>query len=91
MTHAERNKLKKYFAEMSSEQLENKFWDTLYHDVLGSQAELMEEAGYEPIDVQERRKIEKDADESTDLMQAELAKRGIDVWARHTEETEKNK
>lgn len=86
MTHSERNKLKKYFAEMSSEQLENKYWDILLHDVLGSQAERMEEAGYEPIDVLERRSFEKDARKAADLMEAELAKRGIDVWTKSFEE-----
>lgn len=80
MKKSECNKLIKEYSAWTDEQLENKYWDLLYNDVLGSQAEAMEEAGWEDVDVRERREYEDWADEATEIISAILLERGIDVW-----------
>lgn len=52
------NKIVKENSALSDEELLNKYFDLVYHDVLGSQAERMEEAGWEESDVKERREYE---------------------------------
>ena len=55
MKKSERNKLIKEYSAWTDKQFENEYWNLLYNDVLGSQAEAMAEAGREDIDVRERR------------------------------------
>ena len=43
---SEVNRIIKENAVLSNEDLLNKYFDLVYHDVLGSQAEQMEEAGW---------------------------------------------
>ena len=52
---SEINQIIKENAALSNEALINKYFDIVYHDVLGSQAEQMEEAGWNESDVKERR------------------------------------
>ena len=80
MKKSERNKLIKKYSTWTDEQLENEYWNLLYNDVLGSQAEAMAEAGWEDIDVRERREYEDWADIVTDIISSILLSRGIDVW-----------
>lgn len=86
MKKSERNKWIKEYSAWTDEQLENKYWDLLYNDVLGSQSEAMEEAGWEDIDVRERREYEDWADEVTNIIQSILLSRGIDVWRDYQKE-----
>ena len=51
---SEVNRIIKENAALSNEDLLNKYFDIVYHDVLGSQAEQMEEAGWDESDVKER-------------------------------------
>lgn len=86
MKKSECNKLIKEYSTWTDEQLENKYWNLLYNDVLGSQAEAMAEAGWEDIDVRERREYEDWADKVTDIINSILLSRGIDVWRDYQRE-----
>lgn len=78
---SEINRIVKENAALSDEDLLNKYFDIVYDDVLGSQAERMEEAGYEESDVQERREYEHYMDCYTDILASMLQERGIDPWS----------
>ena len=52
------NRIIKENSVLSNDWLLKKYFDVLFNDVLGSQAEWMEEAGWEEIDVRERRMYE---------------------------------
>lgn len=77
---SEINRIIKENAALSDEDLLNKYFDLVYNDVLGSQAERMEEAGYEESDVRERREYEHYMDCYTDVLAGMLQERGIDPW-----------
>lgn len=51
---SEINQIVKENSDLSNEELIKKYFDIVYQDVLGSQADRMEEAGWEEIDVRER-------------------------------------
>lgn len=57
---------------------ENSF--LVYHDVLGSQAARMEDAGWDESDVKERREYEEYMDCYTGVLDGMLQERGIDPW-----------
>ena len=65
---------------LSNTDLLNKYYDLVYHDVLGSQAEQMEEAGWDESDVKERREYEHYMNCYTDILAGMLQERGIDPW-----------
>ena len=65
---------------LSNTDLLNKYYDLVYHDVLGSQAEQMEEAGWDESDVKERREYEHYMDCYTDILAGMLQERGVDPW-----------
>ena len=67
-------------AVLSNENLLNKYFDIVYNDVLGSQAEQMEEAGWNESDVKERREYEHYMNCYTDILAGILQERGIDPW-----------
>ena len=90
MKKSERNKLIKKYSTWTDEQLEKEYWNLLYNDVLGSQAEAMEEAGWEDIDVREQREYEDWADEVTNIIEGILLSRGIDVWRDYQKEDNNN-
>ena len=79
MRVGERNKILQKVAYMNDEQLEQEYYDSVYR-TLGSQAEIMEERGYEEIDIKERRAYEKYQDEYADLLQVICTQRGIKLW-----------
>ena len=83
---SEINQIIKENIALSNEDLLNKYFDLVYHDVLGSQAEQMEEAGWEESDIQERRKYERYMDCYTDILAGMLQERGIDPWRDYAEE-----
>ena len=55
---SEINQIIKDNTALSNEDLLNKYFELVYHDVLGSQAEQMYEAGWNESDVKERREYE---------------------------------
>ena len=77
---SEINQIIKENSALSNENLLNKYFDIIYHDVLGSQAEQMEEAGWDESDVKERRDYEHYMDCYTDILERMLQERGIDPW-----------
>ena len=88
---SEVNRIIKENSVLSNEDLLNKYFDIVYNDVLGSQAELMEEAGWEEIDVRERREHENYMYCYADILEGILHERGVDPWKNFIEETkEKN-
>ena len=77
---SEVNRIIKENSALSNEDLLNKYFDIVYHDVLGSQAEQMEEAGWEDIDIQERRAYERYMDRYANILEGMLQERGVDPW-----------
>ena len=77
---SEINRIIKENVALSNEDLINKYFDIVYHDVLGSQAEQMEEAGWNESDVKERREYEDYIDCYADILAGILQERGIDPW-----------
>ena len=77
---SEINRIIKENSALSNEDLLHKYFDLIYHNVLGSQAERMEEAGYEESDIRERREYECHMDIYTDILAEMLQERGIDPW-----------
>lgn len=83
---SEVNRIIKENSSLSNEELLNKYFDIVYHDVLGSQAEQMEEAGWNESDVKERREYEHYMSYYTDILEGMLQERGIDPWKDFAEE-----
>lgn len=65
---------------LSNEDLLDKYFDIIYHDVIGSQAEQMYEAGWNESDVKERREYEDYMDCYADILAGMLQERGINPW-----------
>ena len=77
---SEVNRIIKENAVLSNENLLNKYFDIVYNDVLGSQAEQMEESGWDESDVKERREYEHYMNCYTDILAGMLQERGVDPW-----------
>ena len=77
---SEVNRIIKDNTALSNEDLLNKYFDLVYHDVLGSRAEQMEDAGWNESDVKERREYEHYMNCYTDILERMLQERGIDPW-----------
>ena len=77
---SEINRIIKENSVLSNDELLKKYFDILFNDVLGSQAERMEESGWEESDVRERREYENYMDCYTDILAGMLQERGIDPW-----------
>lgn len=77
---SEVNRIIKENSALSNEDLLNKYFDIVYHDVLGSQADRMEDAGWNESDVKERREYEHYMDCYTDILAGMLQERGVDPW-----------
>ena len=75
----EKNDILKWAAYKSDKELEAVYFEAL-RDVLGSQAEKMEERGFDEVDIRERREFEKYMDEKTDLIAEICERRGINLW-----------
>ena len=73
-------------AALSSDELCRKYFDILYNDVLGSRADLMEEAGWEEIDVRNQREYEDYMCGYADVLERMLNGRGVDPWDKCVEE-----
>ena len=83
---SEANRIIKKNAALSNEDLLNKYFDIVYHDVLGSQADRMEDAGWNESDVKERREYEHYMRCYSDILEGMLQERGIDPWKDFAEE-----
>lgn len=77
---SEVNRIIKENSLLPNEGLINKYFDIVYHDVLGSQADRMEEAGWEESDIRERREYEDYMDCYADILEGMLQERGVDPW-----------
>ena len=77
---SEINQITKDNTVLSNENLLNKYFDIVYNDVLGSQAEQMEESGWDESDVKERREYEHYMNCYTDILAGMLQERGVDPW-----------
>ena len=77
---SEINRIIKENAVLSNEDLLNKYFDIVYRDVLGSQAEQMEDAGWNESDVKERREYESCMGYCADILEGMLQERGLDPW-----------
>ena len=75
-------------AVLSNGELLRKYFDILHNDVLGSQADLMEEAGWEEVDVLERRKHEHFMRRYARVLERMLNERGVDPWEECAKEEE---
>ena len=83
---SEINRIIKENSALSNEDLVNKYFDLIYRDVLGSQADRMEDAGWNESDVKERREYEHYMRCYSDILEGMLQERGIDPWKDFAEE-----
>lgn len=81
------NRIIKENSALSNEDLLNKYFALIYNDVLGSQADRMEDAGWEESDVKERREYEHYMDCYTDILAGMLQERGVDPWKDYANNT----
>lgn len=84
MRIGEKNAILRMAAYWSDKKLEEEYYKSVY-DCLGSQADRMEELGYEEIDIRERRKFEKNLCEEADLLESLCHNRGIKLWQNENE------
>ena len=77
---SEIDRIVKENSRLSNEDLLNKYFDLVYHDCLGSQAERMEDAGWEESDIRERREYEDYMSNYADILHNMLIERGVDPW-----------
>ena len=79
MTKKEIREIIQYCNSLSDDQLESHYHN-LVLESLGSEAQIMEERGWDEADVRERRKYEKELNEQCDLIEKLCYDRGIDPW-----------
>jgi len=79
MKKEDKNALIKWAETLSDEELEKKYYDSVY-DSLGSQVDEMYERGYDMRDIEERRKYEKYLAEISSLLGQLCEERGIELW-----------
>lgn len=84
---SEINRIIKENAALSNDELLHKYFDITYHDVLGSRAEQMEDAGWDESDVKAQRELEHYMDCYADVLEGILQERGVDPWKVYAEET----
>ena len=86
---SEINRIIKENAALSNDELLHKFFDLIWHDVLGSRADCMEDAGWDESDIQEQREHEHYMDCYTDIIAGMLQERGVDPWKDYIDETKR--
>lgn len=84
---SEINRIIKENSSLSNEELCDKYLDIVFGDVLGSQAEQMEEAGWEESDVRERSEYEHYMSCYADILEVMLHGRGVDPRKDYVIET----
>ena len=88
MRKNEKNAILQRAALWSDEKLEHEYYKSVF-DCLGSQAEVMEERGYDARDVRERRKIEDEQCEYSDVLESICEARGINLWRKDKSDVQK--
>lgn len=83
---SEIDRIAKENAALSNDEPLHKYFNLVYHDVLGSRAEQMEDAGWDERDIRERREYENYIDCYCDVLQGMLYERGVDPWKVYDEE-----
>lgn len=86
---SEINRIIKENIALSNEGLLSKYFDIVYHDVLGSQAEQMYEAGWNESDVKERREYEDYMSCYANILEGMLQERGVDPWKDYINDSSK--
>ena len=81
MTKSEKNKIIKWASTLTDDELEKEYYDAAF-DTLGSQAEAMQERGWDRQDIIEREKYEKWLCQKADLLEQLCYGRGIKLWER---------
>lgn len=79
MKQADRNALMQWAENLTNEELEKEYYDSVF-DACGSQTEEMYELGYDMQDIEERRKYEKYLAEKASLLECICEERGIKLW-----------
>lgn len=80
LSKSEINRIIKENTALSNNDLLEKYFDLIIRDCLGSQADRMEDAGWDESDVKKRREYEHYMDCYTDILAGMLQERGIDPW-----------
>ena len=83
MRIGEKNAILRLAAFWSDKKLEDEYYKSAY-DCLGSDADRMEELGYEAIDIRERRQYEKYLCEQSDILASLCYARGIELWKKES-------
>ena len=86
MKKAERDALLKWAETLTDEELEKKYYDSVF-DSLGSQTEEMYERGYDIADIKEREKYEKYLAERCSLLETVCIKRNLKLWDEEKEDS----
>lgn len=79
MNKREKNKILKWAETLTDEELERKYYDSVFTS-LGSEAEEMIERGYDMVDIKERLEYERYLMEKTDVLEMLCEERGIKLW-----------
>ena len=79
MKKSEKNIIFQEASLMADEKLKEAYYDSV-DACLGSQAEIMEDRGWDPVDIKERRQYEKFLSEKSDLLGFICDMRGIKLW-----------
>ena len=86
MKRKEKNKIIKWAAQLSDEELEAEYYKAVY-DCLGSQTEEMYKRGYDIQDILEREKFEDYLCQRADVLEYICQERGIELWKENTNDT----
>lgn len=86
MTIKERERCYKIIASFSDKELAEEYYNEVLKD-LGSEAEIMEERGYDIVDIKERYNYERWHSEYVSMLEECCKKRDIKLWG----ETKENK
>ena len=79
MSKREKNKILKWAETLTDEELERKYYDSVFAS-LGSESEEMMERGYDMVDVKERLDYERYLMDKTDVLEMLCEERGIKLW-----------
>ena len=81
MKKSEKNKILKWAEALTNEELERKYYDSVFAS-LGSEVEEMIERGYDMMDIKDRLEFEKYLIEKTDVLEMLCEERGIKLWEK---------
>lgn len=86
MTKKEKQKIIDEVNQLTNEQLEQEYYDSVL-DCLGSETERMYELGYDIADIVAQDKYEKYLCQRADVLEKCCVERGINLWGRKDEST----